>query len=107
MSFLRRGLIYGAVSVGAPVMWYKLGLYDVDDIRQKSFNAGAKFSKKFKPYSAWDRIAEPFIIKQSSVLFTAGHSFIEGMASDNENNSIQKHLEQMDNEMIKEIDRKD
>ena len=108
MNLLRSGLIYGTVAIGGSLLWRKLGFYDNDDVRKRSFNAGIRTSQKFKQYPAWDNIAEPFIVKQSTILFLAGHSFIEGMASDNEETTrIRKVLESMDTDIATEIKRKD
>lgn len=108
MNILKRGAVYGALTIGLPVIWYKLGFYDIKKIQDKSFNAGLNLSQRFKKYPMWDKVAEPFIIRQTSVIFTAGHSFLEGMASDNpESQNIQKDLNKMNREIDKIIHEKD
>jgi hypothetical protein len=44
---------------------------------------GLLLSQKFKPFKCWDAFVEPFIIHQFGVFFIAGHSFIKGLVSDN------------------------
>ena len=108
MNLLKRGVIYGVLTIGLPALWYKLGFSDVKKIQDKSFGAGLNLSQRFKKYPMWDKIAEPFIIRQPTIIFTMGHSFLEGMASDNENKQkIQKELDKMDMEIDKVIHDKD
>jgi len=108
MSLFKRALVYGGLSVGLPIMWYKLGFYDVDTVKDASFEAGLKLSQRFKRYPAWDKVVEPFIIRQGAVMFAAGHSFIKGMASDNPpSQHIKQELEQMDEQIDKIIHEKD
>jgi len=106
MNFLKRGLIYGGLTAGTSLAWYKLGLYDINDVRERSFNAGVRTSQRFKKYPAWDKYAEPFIIKQSSVAFTAGHAYLEGMASDNaDKKEIQEDLQELENKIKDELEK--
>ena len=108
MNWLKRGLIYGGISIGLPMVWYKLGFYDVNTVKDSSFEAGLRMSQRFKKYPAWDRVVEPFVIKQGSIIFAAGHSFIKGMASDNPpSQHINKDIEQMNKEIDKIIHQKD
>jgi hypothetical protein len=105
MNFIKRGLFYGSASIILPYGWHKIGLYDVDNVRNNSFNNGLKISQKFKQYPVWDRVVEPFLVKQSTVLFTVGHSFMEGMASDNKNQeNIKEVIEKAEQLMKKEMD---
>lgn len=64
-------------------LWYYLGTYDREHLKKLWYVKGLNVSQKFKPYPAWDAYVEPFIIKQFSLLFSAGNSFINGMTSDN------------------------
>lgn len=108
MGWVKRCLVYGGLSVGLPVLWYKLGFYDVETVKDSSFAAGLKLSQRFKKYPAWDKVVEPFVIRRGAVLFAAGHSFIKGMASDNPpSQHINNELEQMDKEIVKIIHEKD
>ena len=105
---LKRLITYSTLSIGLPIVWYKLGFYDVKKIQDKSFNAGLNVSQKFKKYKMWDTVVEPFIIRQTTLVFTIGHSFLEGMASDNEDKQkIENELNKMRNEIVKIINKKD
>lgn len=108
MSWFKRSLIYCGLSITLPVVWYKLGFYDIDNVKDISFEAGLKLSQRFKIYPAWDKVVEPFIIRQSAVVFAAGHSFIKGMASDNPpSQHIKNDIDQMDKNIDKIIHEKD
>lgn len=107
MSFLGRMAFYWTASMGLPILWYQLGLYNVDKVKDKSFAKGLRLSERFKKYPAWDKIVEPFIIRQSTVIFIAGHSFIEGLTSDNPpSQHIEKELQKMDTEIDKIVHQK-
>ena len=58
---------------------------DKEIVKQIVFTKGYEISQRFKNYPAWDNIIEPFIIKQCSFIFSVGNSFIDGMISDNDN----------------------
>jgi hypothetical protein len=106
MKFFKKALIYSSFTFGVPFLWYKIGLYDINNVRNKCFNAGINTSQKFKKYPFWDKYVEPFIIKQSAILFTAGYSFIEGMASDNPKKfNIEKDMDEMDEHINNEINK--
>jgi hypothetical protein len=88
-----------------PLIWYGIGRPDKEKIRTNFHDKGYQLSQRFKNYPVWDRYAEPFFISQFTNIFIAGHSFLEGMASDNENQSrIQKKLDEMDKNIKKEMD---
>jgi len=94
-AFLKKPLFYAKV-IGVPILWYNIGLYNRDDIRKNFYDKGLRTSQMFKPIPMWDNYAEPFVIKQFSILFTAGNSFIDGMVSDNENKDyIKKKVDEM------------
>ena len=87
-----------------PYGWYKLSKYDKDTVRNFSYNKGLVTSQKFKRYSIWDNYIEPLIIKQFSIIFIGGHSFIEGLASDNLNkNKINKYLDELNDDIETEL----
>lgn len=84
MINLRKFIKYGSYAI-APIAWYYLGRHDRETVKRQMFNRGLNLSQRFKKYPAWDNYAEPLIINQASIIFTAGNSFIKGMISDNEN----------------------
>lgn len=92
MSFAKvlRMFVYTSI----PTMWYYSGTLNHENIKPYMFNKGFVFSQKFKKYPVWDNFCEPFIIRQSTVIFAGGNAFIKGMISDNENTEvINKNLE--------------
>ena len=110
--------------VSLPFVWYYLGTYDRQILRNDMYNRGRSLSQKFKLFPYWDRYMEPIIIRQFSTIFTAGNSFIKGMLSDNEDadgvhitltsyrHEIDDELETFDNKIrkineIDEINKKD
>ena len=58
MNLLKRGLIYGVLTIGLPTLWYKIGFYDIKKIEKKGFDAGLNISQRFKKYQLWDKITE-------------------------------------------------
>lgn len=87
-----------------PIIWYNLGVYDNKNVKQNMFNAGYNTSQKFKNYTVWDKLVEPFIIRQFSTVFIGGHSFIKGMISDNKDKErIEEYVSNMDNVINDEI----
>lgn len=88
-----------------PCLWYYIGTKDKTLTREKMYNTGVTVSTNFKKYPAWDMIAEPFLIRQFSVLFTAGNSFIEGLVSDNTTNAtfIEHELAQLKKDIQEEL----
>lgn len=91
---MQKRLVYGA---GLSAIWYYVGAQDVEFVRTKNFNAGASVSQQFKAYPLWDGMIEPLLIRQFTIVFVAGHSFILGMASDNpQDQHIDKELLKMD-----------
>src|SRR5271169_3540757 len=71
-----------------PLLWYYIGTHDKNVTRTIMFNKGLIMSQKFKKYPAWDNFVEPFMIRQFSILFSAGNAFIKGMVSDNDDKTI-------------------
>ena len=87
-----------------PIIWWWVGTRDKNNIRKEMFNRGLKTSQYFKPCTGWDNYVEPLIIKQFSILFTAGNSFIKGMLSDNDNkNTVKKVLQDFKNDIVDEF----
>ena len=104
MSLLKKTLFYGGFVIGIPMIWQKLGLYDLRNVRRKSYAAGLKTSQKFKNYPVWDKYGEPFLIKQTSIIFACGNSFIQGMISDNEDyDIIIQKVEEMRDDIVEEL----
>ena len=79
-----------------PVVWYYLGTINKDGVKTASFNCGLKLSQKYKKYPAWDDYVEPMLIRQFAIIIYAGHAFIEGMISDNEDKrTVNKALNEL------------
>jgi len=90
--------------VVVPVIWYGLGMFDRERVKVKMYGAGFDISQKFKQNIFWDNCVEPFLMRQFSVLFSAGYSLIEGMISDNEDQQIiNKHLEDLKMQILKDM----
>ena len=99
--FLARYALLGSLSLGG-ASWYQLGQQELKMIKTSAFDGGVKFSQNFRSWPVWDSIVEPILVKQFTILFGAGHSFILGMASDNEDQTaIQSQIRQMDQEIRK------
>lgn len=97
---------YGKYAI-IPIIWYTLGRFDRDNVRKNMYNKGYNVSQSMKKIPMWDDYAEPFMINQFSVLFTAGHSFLEGMISDNDNKvRIDDDMKQFDKEIKDELSKK-
>ena len=104
MSY-RKYILYGFGAIGLPLIWRSIGLYDINNVRKRSYALGLRTSQRFKKYPQWDKYVEPFIIKQSHVAFTSANSFIEGMVSDNENiDEIQQELDELRKKINEELD---
>ncbi len=71
-----------------PTMWYYSGTLKHENVKPYMFNKGFTLSQKFKEYPVWDNFCEPFIIRQSTIIFAGGNAFIKGMVSDNENTGV-------------------
>jgi len=99
-----------ALLITFPYGWYKLNYYDKNEVKRKSFMRGLELSQKFKKYPVWDKYVEMLMVRQFSILFIAGNSFIKGLVSDNENQKgVDKELDQMKKSIIDDLkdDRKD
>ena len=83
--------------------FYKLGYADKEEVKEYSFYRGLQISQKFKSVKAWDKYVEPMIIHRFGVMFGAGHSFLEGLISDNEDENIKMTLKKIDDEYNKDI----
>jgi hypothetical protein len=80
--------------VGIPLCWYGLSQLKVEDLRRGSFDAGYAISQKCKGLFWWDTVVEPILIAQLLRIFIIGHSFVQGLVSDNvDQQSIQTSLE--------------
>lgn len=89
-------------------LWYKLSFIDQNNVKKNSFDIGFNLSQKFKPYPIWDKYIEPLFIKQFSIIFISGHSFLKGLISDNENKKqMDKYMNQMRKNIQKEITNND
>lgn len=100
---------YGSYAL-VPMVWYYLGTHDRELVKANMFNRGFNLSQRFKKYPFWDHAVEPLIVKQSSILFAAGNSFIKGMISDNDNSnelkdSLAIYKQEIEKE-LKELDKK-
>lgn len=94
-----------AIFVASPVLWYNLGKSDKNSVKQKMFYNGLVISQYFKQHPSWDKYAEPLLVKQFSILFTAGYSFLNGMMSDNDDkHSVKRVMDQLKNEIISELE---
>jgi hypothetical protein len=83
-------------------LWYYIGTRDKKLLKTTMYNKGYNLSQKFKLWPAWDIYAEPLIINQFSILFTAGNAFIKGLISDNENDiksDIDKYVTEVKSEL--------
>lgn len=103
-SFAKKCIRYSPYII-TPMLWYKVGTYDRTYIRNKMYNKGYNLSQNFKDYPCWDNYMEPLLIKQFSILFTGGNSFIKGMLSDNEDKSkVSKILKELETDVSKEFE---
>lgn len=96
-------------------LWYKLYKCDREYVRKYFFEKGKMISGKMKFTKYWDLYAEPFIIKEFGIIFTAGNSFIKGLVSDNDDTEkiisnievlteqVKEELESLD-KMVDEMD---
>jgi hypothetical protein len=101
---VKKGLRY-VPYIATPVLWYQVGTYNRNDIRDKMYNKGYNLSQQFKEYPAWDNYAEPLIIKQFSIMFTGGNAFIKGMLSDNDNKvNVNKILNEFETTVSNEFE---
>ncbi len=75
--------LFVAKAIGIPLIWYNIGLIDRDTVKKDFYQKGYQTSQLFKTVPVWDKYAEPFFVKQLSILFSASNSFITGMLSDN------------------------
>ena len=88
-----------------PYGWYKLSQMKKSYVKKKMYIKGYNLSQRFKMYSFWDKYLEPFLIRQSAILFIACHSFLEGMTSDNENkDDVKESFEQFKKDVEDELD---
>lgn len=97
---------YGLLTtyVGMPLLWYNLSLCDKNYVKKRFYDNGNNFAQKFKNYPMWNKYIEPLILRQCGILFIAGHSFLEGMISNNDNMEIiNKDMEILDEEIKYEI----
>ena len=76
--------------VTIPITWYYIGTHERKYVKESMYDKGFNLSQKFKNYKMWDNFIEPILVKQFSILFAGGNSFIQGMISDNENKEIIK-----------------
>jgi|AntRauTorckE6833_2_1112554.scaffolds.fasta_scaffold45472_2 hypothetical protein len=91
--------------IGLPVIWYSLGLVSAISIRKYMYNAGYYISHTCKKVPYWDKYVEPIFIRQFVIVFTASHSLIEGMVSDNENSEeVKQELEEMKDGIFEELE---
>lgn len=103
-SYLASHPWFFAKLIGFPLLWYGIGRLNKEDIRMNCYRRGYQLSQRFKNYPYWDKYAEPFCVSQFTNVFTAGHAFIEGMVSDNEDQtSIQKDLDKMKQDITNEL----
>jgi len=87
-----------------PTIWYGLGMFDREKVKVKMYGTGYNLSQKFKQNIFWDNCVEPFLMRQFSVLFSAGYSLIEGMISDNEDQKIiNEHLEELKMQILRDM----
>jgi hypothetical protein len=99
---MNRRLLKAAPYVALLLGWSYIDNFDTDKTKKIAFNKGLALSQKFKKYSAWDKYAEPLIVRQFGFLFGVGNSFIKGLISDN--NKPSEYIDETLNEMKKEID---
>lgn len=64
--------------------WLTASTVNKDNVRTVMYQKGQRLSLKYKRYTFWDNLVEPFIISQFGLFFGIGHSFIKGMISDND-----------------------
>ena len=77
------------------------------------FNAGFVVSQKFKKIPFWDKYIEPAFVKNFATFVIAGNALLEGMVSDNEQDSadimqkmreeIQQDLEELEKAEDKKV----
>jgi hypothetical protein len=90
--------------IGLPLCWYGLGKLKPEDLRRGSFQQGRNISQNFKQFFWWDTFVEPFVITQFLRVFIIGHSFVEGLASDNEDqDTIRDKLTELKEEVVEEF----
>ena len=91
--------------ISIPFLWFYIGTYDRNVLRNDMYDKGRNLSQKLKPIPYWDKYAEPIIIRQFSNIFTAGNSFIKGLISDNDDqDSLNTTIEQYKHEIDDELD---
>ena len=87
-----------------PVAWYAMSKCNKEIPKKISYTAGLYLSQKFKSFTMWDNFVEPMFIKQFGLLFSVGHSFIEGMTSDNSNTQhIEIEMQEMENSVKEDL----
>ena len=99
---MNRRLLKAAPYVALALGWNYLDNFDTDKTKKIAFNKGLELSQKFKKYDAWDKYAEPLIVRQFAFLFGVGNSFIKGLISDNVKSN--ENIDETLIEMKKEID---
>ena len=88
-----------------PFMWYYIGTFDKQILRNDMYNRGRRLSQRFKPIKAWDKYVEPMIVRRFSIIFSGGNSFIKGLLSDNEKSEALKHtIAEYKHEIKEELD---
>ena len=84
-----------------PIVWIKLAFMERDKVKKYTYNKGFYISQKYQKYYIWDKFVEPVIIRQWSIIFTAGNSFIKGMISDNADQENMENLYEIELQEIK------
>lgn len=105
-SYLNKKSVLCGKIICLTIAWYWIGYPEKDDIRKRFYKRGYNFSQRFKNYKLWDKYAEPLFISQFTTFFTAGHAFIEGMISDNEDQeSVELEMKKMKQNIINDLAR--
>lgn len=93
------------LTIGLPLVWYSLGLISIVVVRKYMFNTGYYISQSCKKVPYWDRYVEPIFIRQFTIFFTASHSLIEGMVSDNEDSEeIVEEMKKMKESILEDFE---
>jgi len=93
-----------ATYLSLPLVWYKLATMEKEFVRRYMYTKGRQLSEKFKLFPSWDKYAEPFLIRQFSIIFTGGHAFIEGMVEDNDDqDKVEEDLNELKNDIENEL----
>ena len=94
--------------VALPISWYSIGILNKDQVRKYMFYTGKYVSSKCSKIPYWEKCAEPLIIRQFAVIFTAGDALIEGMISDNKNKKeIGIVIEEFEKSILDDINEND